>query len=479
MKPTLPCLLPGLALALTLIVTGCRGAVEEAPAREEPRPNVLLISVDTLRPDHLGMYGYERPTSPFLDGLAARGVRFENAFAQASWTLPSHMSLMTSAYPQTHGVEVATAALPAEIPLLAESFAKAGYSTSAFVSWVYLKAEYGFGRGFDTYVELLPPPELQDSSTIYSITAGAFANQVSEQLRAHPPEGPAFLFLHLFDPHMSYAPPLETARLFDPELKDVWPGAYENLQRFITGIHEDAPSIPPQELAQARALYDGEIRHVDDSLQRLLQNLVEIGFLTGNSIIAFTSDHGEEFDDHGSMEGHQWTLYDEVVRVPLFLLLPGGAHSGEVESRVVQSIDIAPTLLDAAGIEIPQSFEGHSLLPLLEDGSAAAWEEEVFLQIRRFNLKWALRTPTHKLIFNQSPETDDQGRPLRAGFELYDLISDPGETTNVFDPEDPVSRGLATRLKAYIERRPQRQATTGPELSEEERERLKSLGYVE
>ena len=171
-----------------------------------------------------------------------------------------------------------------------------------------------------------PPAELQDSSTRHSITAGAFVDQVLARWRERPPGRPAFLFLHLFDPHMSYAPPLETARLFDPGLEDDRPGAYEYLERYIAGLHEDAPLIPPDELARARALYDGEIRHVDDALRRLFPALVESGFLNADSIVAFTSDHGEEFADHGSMEGHQWTLYDEVVRVPLFFLLPGGSR---------------------------------------------------------------------------------------------------------------------------------------------------------
>jgi len=455
--------LPALAAALLALACG-----------ERPRPNVVLVSVDTLRADHLSGYGYERPTSPFVDSLAAAGVRFTAAFAHASWTLPSHMSLMTSCHPQTHQVEITRSSLPAAIPTLAEVLAAAGYESTAFVSWIYLKAGFGFGRGFHAYHELLPPPELRDSSTRHS--AEGVAGRVIEWARGRP-RRPFFLFVHLFDPHMSYEPPLAYARRFDPGLGSVEPGSYERLSRYVDGLHDDAPAIPPAELAQARALYDGEIRYVDAELERLFGVLGEEGLLD-DTLVVFTSDHGEELDDHGSMEGHQWTLYDEVLRVPLILVFPDGRFAGAVEPRLAGLIDVAPTVLEALGLAAPPAFEGRSLLPLLA-GDSARREEAVFSQIRRFNLKWSLRTPEHKLIYNQAPETDERGMPLAAGFELYDLRADPGERTNVFDPSSPVARELARRLRAFTERRPQGEAGEGPELTPEERRRLESLGYVD
>ena len=239
---------------------------------EETRPNVVLVSVDTLRADHLGSYGYDRDTTPFLDSLAARGTRFENAFAQASWTLPSHMSLLTSTYPGTHRVETSRRSLSPSIPTLAERLQDAGYTTAGYVSWIYLKSEYGFGRGFDHYLELLPGEDLQDSATHHSVRADTVVNRTLEWIEGQDGtlDEPFFLFLHLFDPHMSYEPPLDVARYFDPSLPDVTAGSYEFLSTFIDGLQTDeAPAVPPEVLRQATALYDGEIRYVDAALHRL------------------------------------------------------------------------------------------------------------------------------------------------------------------------------------------------------------------
>ncbi len=461
------------------------------------RPNVLLISVDTLRPDHLSAYGYPRPTSPFLESLAAGGVRFDSAFAQASWTLPSHMSLLTSTYPQTHGVEAEERSLGAAIPTLAEMLRDAGYDTAAFVSWIYLKAGYGFGRGFERYQELLPPAARVDSSTRHSIKAGAFVDRVERwaRERARPPaEGdrrrPYFLFLHLFDPHMSYEPPLELARLFAPQLADVDGGSYGYLYRYIRGVHPAAPRISGRELEVARALYDGEIRATDDALARLFRVLGDQGLLD-RTMVVFTSDHGEELDEHGSMEGHQWTLYDEVLRVPLVVVLPGGEHRGRRVPQIVQSIDVAPTILEVAGLAPAAAFEGRSLLPLLADGGGAGWRGFAFSQIRRFNLKTSLRTAEHKLIYTQQPtRLGAAGTPVHPGFEpyalrpgggleLYDLRRDPGEQTDLFRAGDPAAGELLERLRALLESRREGDPGAGPELSPRELERLRSLGYVQ
>ncbi|MDA8020626.1 MAG: sulfatase-like hydrolase/transferase [Thermoanaerobaculia bacterium] len=467
-------------LVAALFALCCSTPSELGEGNREARPNVLLISIDTLRADHLGSYGYARDTSPFLDSLAAVGVRFHSAFAQASWTLPSHMSLLTSTYPGTHRVETSRRALPSAIPTLAEQLQGAGYATAGYVSWIYLKSEYGFGRGFDRYVELLPETSLQDSATHHSIRSEAFVDRALEWVR-DPPAQPWFLFLHLFDPHMSYEPPLDIAQRYDPSLDGLQSGSYEVLSRYIDGLRDDAPAVPPEVLRHATALYDGEVRFVDRALRRFFAALEDRGLLE-STVVVVTSDHGEELDDHGSMEGHQWTLYDEVIRVPLIVVLPGSFSSRErssrVENRMVQTIDVAPTVLELGGIEVPAEFEGRSLVPLLREESVD-WEEFAFSQIRRFNLKWALRTPSHKLIYNQDPETDERGMPIRAGFELFDLVADPREQDNLYDPEDPLTQKLMARLRQLIEERPDYGAGEAPILSDEELERLKALGYAQ
>ncbi len=470
------------------------------------RPNILLISVDTLRADHLGAYGYPRPTSPFLDSLAASGVRFDNAFAQASWTLPSHMSLLTSTYPQTHGVETEERSLGATIPTLAEVLHAGGYETTAFVSWIFLKAAYGFGRGFERFEELLPPAGQVDSSTRHSIKAEAFAEEVAHWARQREakPSRPYFLFLHLFDPHMSYQPPLALARRFAPGLETLEGGSYGYLWRYVRGVHPRGPRISAAELEVARALYDGEIRYVDDALARLFDVLEGEGLLE-NTMIVFTSDHGEELDDHGSMEGHQWTLYDEVLQVPLLIVFPDGAHRGRTVPQVVQSIDVAPTLLEVAGLDAPAAFEGRSLLPLLAPGGDPDWRGFAFSQIRRFNLKASLRTAEHKLIYTQIPtRLSPSGTPIHPGFEpyrlspeggleLYDLRRDPGELADVYSSGAPAAGTpaagtpaagtpaagvLVERLRALIAGARASDPGEAPELSPQELERLRSLGYL-
>jgi arylsulfatase A-like enzyme len=196
-------------------------------------------------------------------------------------------------------------------------------------------------------------------------------------------------------------------------------------------------------------------------------------------MIAFTSDHGEEFDDHGSMEGHAWTLYDEVIRVPLTLIFPAGENKGRTVGQMVQLIDLAPTILDFVGLDPPGQFEGRSLVPLLNKDESERWEEFAFSHIRRINLKWSLRTPDYKLIYTGDTKVNRLGVPVRAGFEMYDLENDPAEQYDIFDSESQISRTLVNRLDSLIARRGPAQEVNEPRLSEEELERLRSLGYVE
>jgi arylsulfatase A-like enzyme len=459
-----------------LLATAFAAAACGRPPAEAPRPrNVILVSIDTLRADHLGAFGYARDTSPFIDGLARRGVRFERAFAPASWTLPSHMSLLTSTYPHTHRVENVERVLPDATPTLAERLRDAGYHTTAFVSWVYLSAAFGFGRGFDGFHELLPPPEQRDAAGHHAIRAGPFVDRVLEWARQAPAE-PYFLFLHLFDPHMSYEPPLEIARRFDPALDSVQWGDYEHLKRYIRGLSAQSERVPAAERERARALYDGEIRYVDGELQRLFDGLGERGLLA-HTLVVLVSDHGEEFDEHGSMEGHGWTLYDEVLRVPLILAFPDGRDAGRSVPRVVQTLDVAPTILHALGLEPPPDFQGRSLLPLLDAEPPEDWPDVAFGQTQRFNIKWSLRTARHKLVFTLDTRTNRFGVPVRPGFELYDLERDRGEQIDIWDETSPEAQELAARLEAFA-RSKRELSTERPRLTDSELRRLRALGYA-
>lgn len=459
-------------------------------AGENP-PNILLISIDTLRPDHLGSYGYTRETSPFLDSLAAGGLRFTNAFSTSSWTLPAHVSLLSGTYPHTHQVESNIRTVHPNTPWLAEQLRSAGYHTAGFVSWVYLSAKFGMNRGFDAYEELLPPEEWIDATTQHSIPADAFVDRVIDALPGHH-RRPFFLFLHLFDPHMDYAPPLELAQRFDPAIRstaDLHDGTHEALRAYIPGLHPPAERqrVPSRMRERALALYDAEIRFVDDQLRRLFGELRRSGLLE-SSIVVVTSDHGEEFDEHGSMEGHQWTLYDEVIRVPLFMVFPEGAgRVTGLHEGLVENIDLAPTLLDLAGLPIPPAMEGHSLAQQLRDGtgvpgslisSPADPSPAVFASITRFSYQWSIRTQTHKLIYTRDTGQNRFGHPITPGFEFYDLTADPAEQHDRSAEESPEFLALMERLRRFVAARGPDLENKIADLSPEEKERLRSVGYV-
>jgi arylsulfatase A-like enzyme len=471
------------ALALFWQLRGPHSAEDGPRVRRQPaaRPDVILISIDTLRADHLGTYGYGPATSPFIDSLAQRGVVFESAFSNASWTLPSHMSLFTATYPRTHGVERNGTALGQGIPTLTEVLKQQGYATDGFVSWIYLKGMYGFARGFDHYRELLPPPELQDTGSHHSIRASGVVDEVLKWSNGVG-EAPYFLFIHFFDPHINYEPPLEHARLFDPELDSTELGVYEHLRRYIKGTYEtgEPPDISREELAKVTALYDGEIHFVDSQLKRLFDGLEQRGLLD-NALVALTSDHGEELDEHGSMEGHQWTLYDEAIHVPLVVRFPGDRHAGERVGQVVQTIDLAPLLLGHLGIEAPEVWEGSDAGRLLQptQPDAPAWPDLSLSHIQRFNVKAALRTPTRKLILTRAG-TNSFGRKLSGTPELYDLEHDPGEQHDIYRADDPEAQSLMKRLTTLMAA-PRRAGAPAkaPELSDAERKRLRALGYAE
>lgn len=488
-------------------------------------PDIILISIDTLRPDHLGTYGYGRDTSPVLDSLAARGATFENAFAQSSWTLPSHVSLMTSTYPAVHQVDTERRSLPESIPTLAESLQAHGYETTGFVSWIYLAAKFGFARGFDRYDELVPPRELQDSSSKHSVRAAGIVDSVlvwareshASRLPLHDPvdrdgsatrdgasgqrndtrradsassRRPFFLFVHFFDPHMDYDPPLADARHFDPSIESTDAGSYDALKPYIAGISANVPPIPKDVIRRAIDLYDAEIRYTDRELGRLFDGLSELGMLD-RAVIVVTSDHGEEFGEHGSMEGHQWTLYDEVLHVPLLVVAPGVGPGSRIP-QIVESIDIAPTLLRWAGIDAPPSYQGRPLHALLSDSVDAIradgwasgretmeWEERTFAEIGRFVMRASLRTDGHKLIFTKDTEGKNRlGVPIQPGFELFNLGVDPLEQDNQYAEDDPVARQLSNRLRTWAAHRGAPPAMVEPDLTAEERERLRSVGYI-
>ncbi len=399
----------------TLGATGC----EDGPQRRR-LPDVLLISVDTLRRDHLGAYGYARPTSPRIDALAAEGVLFTNAVSPSSWTLPAHASLLTGLYPAGHGLRDDGVKLARGVRTLAESLRDLGYRGLAVVSHVYVSSEFGLERGF----------EVLDDSLTEGGTTNPIASEVVDRFLEHVDDagdGPFFGFVHFFDPHWSYTPPAPFDTFFsDPAYRGPVDGTLASLAEFF------APNaaMPAEDRRHAIDLYDGEIRYLDGEVGRLLDALRERGRMR-DGIVILTADHGEEFKEHGQL-GHAKTLFGEQLRVPLIVSGLPGSEPGTRRNHLVTPIDIAPTLLEVLGGSAPEGLDGRSLR------SPPDPERVVFAETKREGREIrAIRQGRYKLIHYAYAD-----RRL-----FYDLARDPFERSPLsVDPSDGV---LSTALDDY------------------------------
>ncbi len=300
---------------------------------------VVLVSIDTLRRDHVGLYGYGRPTTPTLDALGARGLVQDDAVSVSSWTLPSHLSLLTSVDPALHGGLDMESGFNRQVQTLPSLLQGAGWSTQAVTSHLYVSAVYGLDQGFD-HLDFHQDRKAADTTDRGLALLDRFGDR------------PFFLFLHYYDPHWHYDPPADRLALFERGYQGSLTG---NWQDFKSRTRE---SLKPGDLAHLLALYDGEIRYTDDEVGRLLAHLRARG-LDRSTLVVVTSDHGEEFLDHGSWE-HQKTLYEEVVRVPLVMAGPGvPARRGQAQASL---LDVAPSILSWAGLAVPPEMQGRNLL---------------------------------------------------------------------------------------------------------------------
>ncbi|MFA6049049.1 MAG: sulfatase [Candidatus Micrarchaeia archaeon] len=425
-------------------------------------PNIVLISMDTLRADHVGAYGYFRNTTPNIDLLAGRGALFENAIAQAPWTLPSHASIFTSLDPDVHGSNrVIDPAKPVGISenlsTVAEELKKNGYATAGFASFNILGFT-GFERGFGKYAVL------QGQKTGREWRGGVSERAISwlEQNNRTP----FFLFLHYFTPHAPYAPPEEFREFADPQYSGKFAGKKEITPADMALLAKDAQNgeggAAKQDTGYAIALYDGEIKHADSQAGSVLAWLEENGLLE-NTLIAVLSDHGEAFLEHGQT-GHGNSAYDEEIKVPLVIAGPKVPVGARVTAQA-RLIDVAPTLLDAAGIAIPKQFQGRSLLPAArgeKQTETAAYSETRL----RHNVR-AVRTGSSKTILNLPP-AGPQAAATSGGeyYEYYDLEADPGEKQNLSAQFPP--QALAEAVSTKTAPRPATLAAANPEGSRTE-----------
>lgn len=438
-------------------IVACGPDEDAGPARPA---NVVVILVDTLRADHLGYHGYDRPTSPRIDALAAESVSFMQHSVHASRTGPSVASLITGLHPRSHGVVNPLTHFDAKGMLndsqttLAEILSDAGYQCAGFVANTNISEKLGFSQGFDHY-ELLR----WKSADVLNAALFAWLDKRAESAKS---DEPLCLYLHYVDPHSPYEAPADVAKVFtDPGYRGKVKGGHRQLDRVVAGkLHFD-----DADLHQLKALYDAEIRFFDTQLGVLLDDLEARGLLDG-ALVVFVSDHGEEMLDHDSLL-HGYTLYEEQLRVPLLIRHPNLAPA-RIESPSRQ-IDILPTLLDLLEIPRHPDIQGESLMaevaglavnrPVFAEASLRAMKT---VQLESFSEGgW-------KLIGTTVPEPGEQ---------LFHLAEDPKEQNDLREARPEVAARVRAAMREFRDALPIGKSIP-VELTPAEVDELRALGYL-
>jgi arylsulfatase A-like enzyme len=431
--------------------------------RPSPGMNVILITIDTLRADHLSVYGYPRQTSPALDALAREGVLFKNAYSQGSETNPSLSSLMTSYLPLETKVVRNNVVLPAGAETLAEILRSHQYRTGAIVSNFSLRRGSGFEQGFETYDDHMDDrsqTKWEGTERLAPKTTAAAINW----LKAHSRDK-FFLWIHYMDPHYPYLPPPPYNTMFlTPQLApDRWV-PFNNSGSGKGGIDSSAQLGNRHELQFYISQYDGEIRFFDQSLGDLLQALRAFQ-LMDNTLIVLVGDHGEGMGEHDYYFAHHEFVYEGLLRVPLLVRFPDGHQAGQIISNPVAAVDVLPTILETLAVEPPRTARGrHLLLPE---------PRSIFAMTAYRSEKMALIAEGKKLV-----ETDEQT-------ELYDLQKDPNEQNNLVTEEVTEEEfNTVARLKQVLagvmeEDRLGLGAPVYWNLDDASERKMKALGYVQ
>jgi len=454
---------------LALLASAC------SSSDEPPRPkHVFLISLDTVSAEHCSLYGYDKPTTPFLAELGARGAVFERHVVNSNNTLKSHGAILTGMLPPAHDAydrgEDERRALAPEYETLAERFRDAGYRTAGFATHAaWLSAAFGMDQGFEHFES-----EWRD--------APANTRAFLDWLDATQPER-SFVFLHYFDAHSDGSEPGDQPYDAPPELLTKFAGerpadftgscldrtgkAYHGSQA-LSILANPWREVTPAHLAWLRGTYDAGLAQLDRDLSDLFRELESRGMLQ-DSLIVVTSDHGEEFKQHQGLLHQQY--YDEVMRVPLIVVLPGGQRPAKARiDELTRSIDLAPTMLELAGLEPLPLAQGRSFASTLRDGAPIPYGDTLF----------------EYLILRAQDETGEYKFHLDPGLKLFfDLDTDPRERHSIYDETDPARLADARARLAGIEAECElvRKAVAarvrgGPEMSPEELARLKALGYL-
>jgi arylsulfatase A-like enzyme len=442
------------ALSIAWLGAGCGGP------SDEPRspPNLVLVSIDTLRADHLGTYGYPWPTTPAIDRLARDGVLFRTFVSHSPSTLPAHASLLTSLLPHHHSASVPKGLMVSpRVPTLAEVLREAGYATASFNGGIQLDASFGLDRGFDTYESSRSAEDRPETLVGPETKLSHAVRRGMEWIESV--DGPFFVFLHSYEIHHPYTP--------DPRWLDVFESDYRGLVpdsvsvQLLKQINRGARPVTWADIRHIAATYDAELRSSDRALRDLVAFLKERS-LWDDTIVVLVSDHGEEFAERKSVGWHSHTLFDELLLVPAVVKFPTSAHAGRIVREQVRGIDLAPTLVAALELEAPPQFSGRDLGPLVA------------------------RQPASDLpaVGRRDKKSDPDSLGIRTGRwklhneQLFDLARDPRETVNVAAQLPHVVEELSTRHREIVESRAPA-ATVGTDTPAEVIEQLRALGYVD
>ncbi len=445
-------LAPTLALAVALLAPGCGETVA-------PRPNVLVYVVDTLRADALGSYGNAEAHTPHFDALASEGVAFDNAYATSSWTRASMATLLTGLHPWHHGAESRDDRLPETARTLAELFAEQGYSTALISSNPNVSSVFGFRQAFDELAELYARSKPGVVGATELVTpSNVVTNEVIGWLRGA--SKPFFVVALAIDPHFPYRPPARHD-----------PGLHRSAATAHVGTRRPGRSgaNTPEAKARARELYQAEVAFNDESFGALVAAMKQLG-LWDDTVVVVTSDHGEEFWEY-DRAGHGQSLTEEVLRVPLIVRKPGDARlpAGVRTERPISLVDLAPTLLELAGIPVPEELDGQSIF-------SASDEPRVVLAGLRLDGRHLLAAVDghDKLVWDLRSDRR----------QLYDLSGGRPELWPLEVGDDPRRQAASSRLAAAIETsvaRPGRalDKSRAGKLPEAVEESLRALGYLE
>ncbi len=442
---------------------------------QEKARRIILISIDTLRADHLGYYGYQKETSPQIDLLASDSVSFLNTYASSPWTLPSHVSLLTSLHGVHHQVYYEDESMDPSLVTLADVLRQQGFYSAAFTGGGFISSVYGFSKGFDSYSD--------DAGSVFRQDSAEHLFQlVSEWLKSHKDKS-FFLFLHTYQPHNPYACPYPYKTMF---IEEEAPWRHLDLTSHLGGKPGIFQRLADEERRNVVGLYDGEIRYTDGKLiGPLIERLNEIG-IYDQTMIVVTSDHGEEFYDHGGW-GHGHSLYDESLKVPLIIKFPESLYAGQRITDFVSLVDVFPTILEEFGVDPSElDIDGRSLFPLIKGKEKG--DREFFADIAanvhnsHIPQRITMNRRKEKLILNKKFTREDldfflSPPPSLDPVEIYDLGQDLREQHNIASQRVDLANQIIERIGRMYQEAKKRK-TKRLEIDEELRKQLRALGYI-